>query len=596
MDPHIVSDISFGFLTVKLANNLQLRSPKEGFVVVATGAVTVMITDNPELQARLLESINRQIAVEPNSRKNLLISGRTNILMDDLVYHLEQTGIKQVILSAYGFKTPLYPQTFLLSVEFNEALLNSLPLNLIDGNVDSYGAIVKLPLSQERLREWNRQERTPMLTVYPRVMHRLKAVMSHSTYSEIPDTIKTFNKRIADFRNVVEILKGYINGNEVLDESMTGFRVEHRLNANTMLEVREMVLGNNLFILEDIFPRFGITMKFVPYYLYFERLDQMIGILSTHKSLQQRSSNQVPVELQSMLADTININDPEPVWIPENYDIRALITNKDFRNNLVCPFEKNHNLARSRIGTRGPDPQSKFSLKGGVKQLRMICRWCKVNLTEKTLLRMLRNYFDESGESFNDYPEFFMDDVETESDDEDLENMANKSLSENISDDGNLENADDVGNLDNVSDNGNLVDVSDSRSSPEVAENDDNEVIDVNAMDIVGDNMENFNYEGNLINVDAIDRIEDRVENGIARNRDDVNPDLDDNDLLEPPAYLVERILETVNFRKTKVKGWYTWTKKNGRAGKGKFRKMKDIGVYLARTFGENYEAYCSMK
>ncbi|KAJ3113289.1 hypothetical protein HK098_007759, partial [Nowakowskiella sp. JEL0407] len=51
MDPRLVSDFSFGFLSVKLANNLELRSPKEGFSVVATGAVTVMIMDNPEPQA-----------------------------------------------------------------------------------------------------------------------------------------------------------------------------------------------------------------------------------------------------------------------------------------------------------------------------------------------------------------------------------------------------------------------------------------------------------------------------------------------------------------------------------------------------------------
>ncbi|KAJ3113290.1 hypothetical protein HK098_007760, partial [Nowakowskiella sp. JEL0407] len=455
------------------------------------------------------------------------------MLMDDLVHHLEQAGINQVILSAYGFKTPLLPQNFLLSVEFNEALLNSLPLKLIDGNTDGHGAIVKLPLSQERLRKWNRQERTPILTVYPRIMHRLKAVMSHSTYSEISDRIGTFNKRIVDLRNIVEILKSHINGNEVLDESMTGFRMEYRLNADTMLEVREMVLGNNLFILEDIFPRFEITLKFVPYYLYFQRLDQMLGILSTHKSLQQRDSNQVPVQLQSMLADTINMfgfynwrwmqrfqfienglwwrNDPAPVWIPENYDVHALLRDKDFRNNLVCPFEGNHNLARSQVGTRGPDPQSKFTLRGSIEQLRMICKWCKVNLTEKTLLRILRDYFEESGESFNDYPEFYIDDDSTESNGGNLEDVIEDGNSEDASDDRNLYITSNDRNSNNAGDNGSL-DSASCENSIDFEENDDNDVIDVDEIDILVNNPQVEEKNENIIDIDVIDSIEDNQE------------------------------------------------------------------------------------
>ncbi|KAJ3110337.1 hypothetical protein HK098_000608, partial [Nowakowskiella sp. JEL0407] len=143
----------------------------------------------------------------------------------------------------------------------------------------------------------------------------------------------------------------------------------------------------------------------------------------------------------------------------------------------------------------------------------MVCKWCKSNLTEKTLLRMLRNYFDESGESFNDYPEFFMDDVEIESDDRNLEKASDCSPSEDIRVDRNLHNADNVRNLDNASNDGNLVYVKHGRSLLEVEENDDNDVIDVDGFDIVEDNAENVNYDDNVIDVDAIDIIEDNAEN-----------------------------------------------------------------------------------
>lgn len=255
--------------------------------------------------------------------------------------------------------------------------------------VGNYGSVVKYQI--RNLSNWPVYLPLPIITVYPRIVHRYKSFMSASSYESMPKTIRTGKLRLQKLENLFTLIKSLLlfdDQNNITKIStvapeLNGFRIEYRyvfiylvkrlfilffrVYSDTPRIAWKLLQRHQLLDPKFVFRLCNITMKKIPLKDMMNQASQMITSLKSDPLFEWTRVNHLDNDVKCKLAQTMNMfgifqwkwrqtlerldskwweDQPKPSWLPTDIDIKSVIL--DFREYLECPILEESLLTKSK--------------------------------------------------------------------------------------------------------------------------------------------------------------------------------------------------------------------------------------------------------